>query len=108
MMRSKMVFLVAFGLGCNDLDEWNCEVEVEGVTVCVEGDSGRYCEKEWGGAATRSEVEPGGPYRYCDDLYAVECPGSLVEKGDGFTAWHTYWADTDEDCAVADGARLGG
>ncbi len=94
--------------GCDGPDEWTCELEVNGVPVCVDLKSRKYCEAEWGGTATASEKLPGGPYEYCDDLYAVSCSGSLTEQGDNFTASHAFYAASEEDCATADGGTVGG
>jgi hypothetical protein len=106
MMRPWLPLLVVFG--CDRPDEWTCELEVNGVEVCVDQHSRKYCESEWGGTATPSEREPGGPYVYCRDLYEVTCTGGLVENGENFTAEHVFNAATEEDCATADGGTIGG
>jgi hypothetical protein len=97
-------------IGCDTPDEWTCELEVNGVTVCVDldGKAGKACKSDWGGTATDAEKEPGGPYEYCENLYAVACEGTLTEKGDGYTAGHYFYAATEEDCAAAAGATIGG
>lgn len=95
-------------VGCDQPDEVTCEVEIDGVTVCVDLQSQSYCRDEWGGTSTNAEVEPGGPYAYCEDIgYPVYCPGSLVETGDNFTAEHQFYAATDADCTAADGKPVG-
>ena len=102
------VWLTVFVLGCEGPDEVTCELKVAGVDVCVDLNSVKYCENEWGGTATNAEVEPGGPYRYCEDLYEVACPGRLHEVGENFTAEHPYYAASEADCEAADGATIGG
>ena len=95
-------------VACDGPDEWTCEVEANGAAVCVDLNSRQTCE-DWGGTATPAELEPGGPYEYCEDVgYDIACTGSLVEKGDGFTANHPFRAGSEDDCAAADGAQLGG
>lgn len=105
-MRAWLPLLVL--IGCDGPDEWTCELKVNGVNVCVDVNSRKYCESEWGGTATASEKEPGGPYVYCDDLYEVPCAGSINEVGENFTASHTFTAATEEDCAAAAGGTIGG
>jgi hypothetical protein len=96
-------------VGCDGADEVTCELEVNGVTVCVDQNDTKYCEKELGGVATNAELEPGGPYAYCEDVYAVACDGaSVIEKGDNFTAEYPFYANSEEDCAAADGGTIGG
>lgn len=99
---------VLWAMGCDGPDEWTCELHVNDTLVCVDMHSRQYCESEWGGSATPSEKEPGGPYVYCRDLYAVPCAGSIVEEGENFTANHTFYADSEEECAAADGGTIGG
>jgi hypothetical protein len=94
-------------MGCEGPDEVTCELKVGGVDICLDQASKRYCEKEYGGIATDAELEPGGPYAYCEDLYDVSCSGSVVEKGDNFTASMPYYAASEEDCAASDGKVIG-
>ena len=105
-MRSWLPILVL--VACDGPDEWTCELEVNGVSVCVDSKSRKYCESEWGGTATAAEKQPGGPYVYCDDLYEVSCAASLFEEGENFTAWHPFYAGSEQDCATADGGRIDG
>lgn len=102
------VVLAAVLAGCEGPDEVICELTVGGVDVCVDLNSKKYCEKEWGGTATDAEIEPGGPYAYCADVYEVACAGSLHEEGENFSAEHSYYAASEEDCAAAEGGTIGG
>ena len=94
-------------MGCEGPDEVTCELQVGGVDICLDQASKKYCEKEYDGIATDAELEPGGPYQYCEDIYAVACSGSVVEEGDGFTSSMPFYAGSEEDCAAADGKVIG-
>jgi hypothetical protein len=100
-------WVLAVLAGCDGPDEFTCEIPIDGVTVCVDVNDRKYCERDLLGAATPSEKEPGGPYEYCEDLFDVACPGHLNEYGENYSAELTYYAATDEDCTAADGAEVG-
>ena len=99
-------FTVALGLvAC----EGPNEIVVNGVTVCVDVFDMKYCEKDLADVGTASEQEPGGPFAYCEDVFEVDCAGqSVVEEGENFTANHSYYANSEEDCETADGGNIGG
>lgn len=104
-MRNWLVIAALWLGACGD-PAANCEVEVNGVTVCVGGASTNYCEKEWDGTATEADSSDDAT---CESLgYAVSCTGTVEETGENFTASHAFQAASEEDCTAADGGSLGG
>ena len=105
-MRGLWMVAAVLVMGCEGPDEVTCELKVGGVDICLDETSKKYCEKEFDGVATDAEIEPGGPYEYCRNLYDVLCPGSVVEKGDNYTASMPYYANSEADCAASDGKTI--
>lgn len=105
-------WMVAVGLavaagGCDGADEVTCQVVVNEVTVCLDLNDTKYCEKDLGGTAANAELEPGGPYAYCEDVLTVVCEGStIVVEGEGVTAEYPYTANSTADCLAADGGTI--
>lgn len=100
MTRTWMMLLSLATIGCDGPDEYMCEIDIDTVSVCVDMNSRGIC-KDLEGDATASEEKPGGPYTYCEDLFPVDCLGSVPYEGDNYSTSYRYWGKTQEDCDTA-------
>ena len=105
MRAMKWVLVGLLAAGCGGKSA-NCEFAVNDATICMDGMSMSYCEKEYGGIAHEADSTDDPT---CEDLgYPVECTGySFEEVGENFSAtYNNFYAATEDDCAAADGGVL--
>lgn len=99
-----MRFLLPLVLvGCAD-PMANCEVVVNDVTICLEGQmSLSFCEGEIGGTGTIAESSDDPT---CADLgYPTACSGEITQ-GDGTVTYLAWAAATSEDCVSTTGGTI--
>jgi hypothetical protein len=104
-MRYALIASITMMMACKSGDVAQCELDVNGVTVCIEeAMTYGFCANEAGGTPTvaSSSEDP-----TCPELgYETECLGSVIQEGDGVTAELVYYAASQEDCDATEGGSF--
>ena len=104
-MRNALIACVTMMFACKSGEIAQCELDVNGVTVCLEeAMTYGFCASEAGGTPTvaSSSEDP-----TCPELgYETECPGTVTQEGDGVTAEITYYTASEEDCDATEGGSF--